>query len=107
MTDMEIHKTWTSSSAAEQELAGRRREAQVYLAWLAPVPALFSALIDGARGRSGKLITPAEASGRLPTPCASRPYGQLSQPDAVEIRKGHGGDETPERIADWPSVNYR
>ena len=63
MTDMDIHQTWTSSSAAEQELTGRGREAQVYLAWLAPVPALFSALIDGVRGRSGKLITPAEASG--------------------------------------------
>jgi len=66
MTDMDIHQTWTSSSAAEQELTGREREAQLYLAWLAPVPALFSALIDGVRGWSGKPITPAEASGPIP-----------------------------------------
>ena len=70
MTDMDIHQTWTSSSAAQQELTGGGREAQAYLA---PVRALFPALIDGVRGRSGKLITTAEASGLIPTQRASRP----------------------------------
>ena len=50
MTDMDIHQTWTFSSAAEQELTRSGREAQGLLAPLALVPALFSALIDGVRG---------------------------------------------------------
>ena len=65
MTDMDIHQTWTSGSAAEQQPIGRGRQTQVYLASPAPVPALFSALIDGVRGRSGKLTSPAEASGLI------------------------------------------
>ena len=65
MTDMDIHQTWTSSSAVGQELTGRGRQAEFYLASLAPVLTLSSALIDGVRGRSGKLITLAEAGGLI------------------------------------------
>jgi len=64
MTDMDIHQTWTSSSAAEQELTGRAGSSG-----LPGLADLGSGSILGAyrrgAGRSGKLIAPAEASGLI------------------------------------------